>query len=200
MQSALDGLEPISWGLIKFRTWHFRIPKNMIQTPREKAGEDVWGGPAVLLAPGQARPTRARIFSQRSRENTNLIDHARPAGRPVGSACGFLSSSDAGRVALESAVRALPEAAVFASSIPYLDVSADSLAARGRRRRGSRFTVDPAHNSSPCQPVKTSHPCCNICYALLIVVITRVATSAQSCELCGGPVAVQVASLACWHG
>ena len=54
--------------------------------------------------------------------------------------------------------------------------------------------------SSPCQPQKTSHPCCNICYALLIVGIARVATSAQSCELCGGPRAVQVASLACWHG
>ena len=53
--------------------------------------------------------------------------------------------------------------------------------------------------SSPCQPRKTSHPCCNICYALLIVGIARVATSAQSCELCGGP-RVQVASLACWHG
>ena len=29
LQSALDGLEPLSLGLIKFRTWHLRIPKNM---------------------------------------------------------------------------------------------------------------------------------------------------------------------------
>ena len=64
-------------------------------------GEDVWGGPAVLLAPEQARPTRARIFPQKRRTNTNLIDHARPAGRPVGSACGFSSPSDAGQVRLE---------------------------------------------------------------------------------------------------
>ena len=108
--------------------------------------EDVWGGPAVLLAPGQARPTRARIFPQRSRKNTNPIHRARPAGRPVGSACGFLSRADAGQVRLESAVRALLGAAVFASSIPYLDVSADSLAARGRGRGGSCSTVYPAHN------------------------------------------------------
>ena len=78
-----------------------RIRKNMKSKSQRPAEEDVWGGPAVLLAPGQARPTRARIFSQRSRENTNLIDHARPAGRPVGSACGFLSRSDAGQIALE---------------------------------------------------------------------------------------------------
>ena len=71
--------------------------------------------------------------------NTNPIHRGGPAGRPVGSACGFLSPSDAGQVRLESAVRALLGAAVFASSIPYLDVSADSLAARGRGRRGSRF-------------------------------------------------------------
>ena len=77
--------------------------KSKSQRPAE---EDVWGGPAVLLAPGQARPTRARIFSQRSRENTNLIDHARPAGRPVGSACGFLSRSDAGQIALEPTANA----------------------------------------------------------------------------------------------
>ena len=64
-------------------------------------GEDVWGGPAVLLAPEQARPTRARIFPQKRLTNTNLIDHARPAGRPVGSACGFSSPSDAGQVRLE---------------------------------------------------------------------------------------------------
>ena len=78
-----------------------RIRKNMKSKSQRPAEEDVWGGPAVLLAPGQARPTRARIFSQRSRENTNLIDHARPAGRPVGSACGFLSPSDAGQIAME---------------------------------------------------------------------------------------------------
>ena len=65
LQSALDGLEPLSLGLIKFRTWHFRIPKNMRPRPQESAEEDVRGGPAVLLALGQARPTRARIFSQR---------------------------------------------------------------------------------------------------------------------------------------
>ena len=63
--------------------------------------------------------------------NTNPIHRARPAGRPVGSACGFLSPSDAGQVRLESAVRALLGAAVFASSIPYLYVAADSLAACG---------------------------------------------------------------------
>ena len=34
LQSALDGLEPLSLGLIKFRTWHFRIPKNMSQIHR----------------------------------------------------------------------------------------------------------------------------------------------------------------------
>ena len=66
----------------------------------------MWGGPAVLLAPGQARPTPARIFSQVSRTNTNPIDRARPAGRPVGSACGFLSRSDAGQVRLEPTANA----------------------------------------------------------------------------------------------
>ena len=29
LQSALDGLEPLSLGLINFRTWHLRIRKNM---------------------------------------------------------------------------------------------------------------------------------------------------------------------------
>ena len=71
LQSALDGLEPLSLGPIKFRTWHLRIRKNMRPRPQEYAGEDVWGGPAVLLAPGHARPTPARIFSHRSRTNTN---------------------------------------------------------------------------------------------------------------------------------
>ena len=105
MQSALDGLEPLSLGLIKFRTWHLRIRKNMKFKSQRPAGEDVWGGPAALLAPGQARSTRARIFSQRSPTNTNPIHRARPAGRPVGSACGFSSRTDAGQVQLESAVR-----------------------------------------------------------------------------------------------
>ena len=101
LQSALDGLEPLSLGLIKFRTWHLRIRKNMKFKSQRPAGEDVWGGPAALLAPGQARSTRARIFSQRSPTNTNPIHRARPAGRPVGSACGFLSRTDAGQVPLE---------------------------------------------------------------------------------------------------
>ena len=103
MQSALDGLEPLSLGLINFRTWHLRIRKNMKFKSQRPAGEDVWGGPAALLAPGQARSTRARIFSQRSPTNTNPIHRARPAGRPPGSACGFLSRTDAGQVALEPA-------------------------------------------------------------------------------------------------
>ena len=77
------------------------IRKNMRPRSPRNAVEDVRGGPAVLLAPGQARPTRARIFSQRSRTNTSPIHRARPAGRPVGSACGFLSRSDAGQVRLE---------------------------------------------------------------------------------------------------
>ena len=103
LQSALDGLEPLSLGLINFRTWHLRIRKNMKFKSQRPAGEDVWGGPAALLAPGQARSTRARIFSQRSPTNTNPIHRARPAGRPPGSACGFLSRTDAGQVALEPA-------------------------------------------------------------------------------------------------
>ena len=101
LQSALDGLEPLSLGLIKFRTWHLRIRKNMKCKSEQQAAEDVRGGPAALLAPGQARSTRARIFSQRSPTNTNPIHRARPAGRPVGSACGFLGRSDAGQVRLE---------------------------------------------------------------------------------------------------
>ena len=103
MQSALDGLEPLSLGPIKFRTWHLRIRKNMKSSHGWPAVEDVWRGPAVLLAPGRARSTRARIFRQRRRTNTNPIHRARPAGRPVGSACGFLSRTDAGRIALEPA-------------------------------------------------------------------------------------------------
>ena len=58
-------------------------------------------GPAVLLAlllPGW--DPRERKF-ERSRTNTNPIGRARPAGRPVGSACGFFSRTDAGQVALE---------------------------------------------------------------------------------------------------
>ena len=103
LQSALDGLEPLSLGLINFRTWHLRIRKNMKFKSQRPAGEDVWGGPAALLAPGQARSTRARIFSQRSRTNMNPIHRARPAGRPLESACGFSSPSDAGQVPLEPA-------------------------------------------------------------------------------------------------
>ena len=69
LQSALDGLEPLSLGLINFRTWHLRIRKNMKFKSQRPAGEDVWGGPAALLAPGQARSTRARIFPQRPNEH-----------------------------------------------------------------------------------------------------------------------------------
>ena len=87
----------------------------------------------------QDKPVRRpREFSFRSRTNTNPIHRARPAGRPVGSACGFLRRKEAGQVQLESAVQSLLEAAIFASSIPYLDVSGDSLAAREGGRRGSR--------------------------------------------------------------
>ena len=48
------------------------------------------------------------------------------------------------------------------------------------RRRGSRPTlkVSSSWPRAPCQPRKTSHPCCNICYALLIVGIAWVVTSA----------------------
>ena len=50
----------------------------------------------------QDKPVRRpREFSFRSRTNTNPIHRARPAGRPVRSACGFSSPSDAGQVALE---------------------------------------------------------------------------------------------------
>ena len=101
--------EPLSLGLIKFRTWHLRIRKNMKSKSQRSALEDVWGGPAVLLAPGQARPTRARIFSQRSRTNMNPIHRARPAGRPLESACGFSSPSDAGQVPLEPAANGSPQ-------------------------------------------------------------------------------------------
>ena len=82
LQSALDGLEPLSLGLIKFRTWHLRIRKNMKSKSQRSALEDVWGGPAVLLAPGQARPTRARIFSQRRDERTRIQFTAQ--GPPAG--------------------------------------------------------------------------------------------------------------------
>ena len=94
-------LEPLTLGPINSRTWHLRIRKNMKFKSQRPAGEDVWGGPAALLAPGQARSTRARIFSQRSPTNTNPIHRARPAGRPVGSACGFFRRTDAGQVRLE---------------------------------------------------------------------------------------------------
>ena len=104
---------------------------------QRNAEEDVWGGPAVLLAPGQARPTPARIFSQSSRTNTNPIDRAtrRPAR---GERLRFLKPDRrrTGPIGVGSARRL--EAAIFASSIPYLDVSGDSLAARERGRRGSR--------------------------------------------------------------
>ena len=104
-ESAARCLEPLSLGLIKFRTWHLRIRKNMKYKSQRSAGEDVWGGPAVLLAPGQARSTPARIFPQSSRTNTTPKSPCKAAGRPVGSACGFLSRTDAGQVQLESAVR-----------------------------------------------------------------------------------------------
>ena len=100
-ESAARCLEPLSLGLIKFRTWHLRIRKNMKYKSQRSAGEDVWGGPAVLLAPGQARSTPARIFPQSSRTNTTPKSPCKAAGRPVGSACGFLSRTDAGQVRLE---------------------------------------------------------------------------------------------------
>ena len=101
LQSALDGLEPLSLGLINFRTWHLRIRKNMKSNSQRPAAEDVWGGPAVLLAPGQVQTNARENFPSRSRTNTNLIHRARPADRPVGSACGFLGRTDAGQVRLE---------------------------------------------------------------------------------------------------
>ena len=49
---------------IKFRTWHMRTPKNLSPSHQEPAVEDVWGGPAVLLA--QDKPVRRpREFSLR---------------------------------------------------------------------------------------------------------------------------------------
>ena len=145
LQSALDGLEPLSLGLINFRTWHLRIRKNMKFKSQRPAGEDVWGGPAALLAPGQARLTRARIFLP-EKPNEHESNSPRKARRPApGERLRFLEP-DRRRTApigVGSAKRL--EAAIFAPLIPYLDVSADSLAARGRRRRGSRSLQNPAH-------------------------------------------------------
>ena len=61
-----------------------RIRKNMKSKSQRPAEEDVWGGPAVLLAPGQARPAPARIFPQSGRTNTNPSHRARPPADPWG--------------------------------------------------------------------------------------------------------------------
>ena len=81
LQSALDGLEPLSLGLINFRTWHLRIRKNMKFKSQRPAGEDVWGGPAALLA--QDKPVRrAREFSPREAQRTRIQFTAQ--GPPAG--------------------------------------------------------------------------------------------------------------------
>ena len=59
-------------------------------------------GRACGTAGPRTSPSDAREnFPSESRTNTNLIHRARPGGRPVESACGFLSRTDAGQVPLE---------------------------------------------------------------------------------------------------
>ena len=148
----------------------------------------MWGGPAVLLAPGQARPTPARIFPKRSRTNTNLIDHARPGGRLAGSACGFLRRKDAGQVRLESAVRGDSEqpssrlrSRIWMSlGTPWQRVSGG--------RRGSAPCQNPLMVLSSCQRRKTSQ---SVPQARLSVVNSDHRSDNNVCsncnELCRGP-------------
>ena len=59
-------------------------------------------GRACGTAGSRTSPSDAHEnFLPGSRTNTNPIHRVRPAGRPVGSACGFLSRTDAGQVRLE---------------------------------------------------------------------------------------------------
>ena len=70
------------------------------KSPRTRWGGRV--GRACGTAGPRTSPSDAREnFLPEKRTNTNPIHRARPAGRPVGSACGFLSRTDAGQVRLE---------------------------------------------------------------------------------------------------
>ena len=80
-------------------TRHCESKEHEVQVTATRRGARGW--PAATARP-QDKPPSGENFPQRSRENTNLIDHAQgpPAG-PWGSACGFVTRSDAGQVRLE---------------------------------------------------------------------------------------------------
>ena len=82
LQSALDALEPLSLGPIKFRTWHLRIPKNMSQThTRAHRGGRVWR-PCGTAGPGTS-PSDARENFPSEKPNEHESNSPRKARRPA---------------------------------------------------------------------------------------------------------------------
>ena len=82
LQSALDGLEPLSLGLIKFRTWHLRIPKNTSPSHRRtRPGGRV--GRACGTAGPRTSPFDARENFLPEKPNEHESNSPRKARRPA---------------------------------------------------------------------------------------------------------------------
>ena len=113
-------------------------------------------GRACGTAGPRTSPFDARENFPYEKTNEHESNSPRKARRPArGERLRFLEPDRrrTGPIGVGSARR--PGAAIFASSIPYLDVSGDSLAARERRRRGHAAPLSQL--MCPClSPVKTS--------------------------------------------
>ena len=82
LQSALDGLEPLSLGLIKFRTWHLRIPKNTSPSHRRtRPGGRV--GRACGTAGPRTSPFDARENFPSEKPYEHQSNSPRKARRPA---------------------------------------------------------------------------------------------------------------------
>ena len=82
LQSALDGLEPLSLGLIKFRTWHLRILKNTSPSHRRtRPGGRV--GRACGTAGPRTSPFDARENFLPEKPNEHESNSPRKARRPA---------------------------------------------------------------------------------------------------------------------
>ena len=82
LQSALDGLEPLSLGLIKFRTWHLRIRKSMkSKSPKSPPGRTCARACGVA-GPGTS-PDDARENFPLQKPNEHESNSPRKARRPT---------------------------------------------------------------------------------------------------------------------
>ena len=155
LQSALDGLEPLSLGLIKFRTWHLRIRKSMkSKSPKSPPGRTCARACGVA-GPGTS-PDDARENFPLQKPNEHESNSPRKARRPTrGERLRFLEPGrrrtgptgvGSASIARSSRLRVFDPVSGRLCGLP---------GSAWAPEEGSRRASQPAHVSCHC-PVKTS--------------------------------------------